>query len=96
MVSDGTHTSTATLTINLTDINDNAPVFGSSFYTGTVAENSASGKIICIVVIKTRVENILLKKVGRMKQRWKIYEQEQIQKTDDERRGPLNSRALEM
>jgi hypothetical protein len=27
-----------------------------------VAENSASGKIICIVVIKTRVENILLKK----------------------------------
>ena len=31
-----------------------------------------------------------------MNQRWKIYEQEQIQKTDDERRGPLNSRALEM
>ena len=62
MVSDGTHTSTATLTINLTDVNDNAPVFGSSFYIGSVAENSASGKIICIVVIKTRVENILLKK----------------------------------
>jgi hypothetical protein len=29
-----------------------------------VAENSASGKIIYIVVIKTRVENILLKKMS--------------------------------
>lgn len=60
MVSDGTHTSTASLTINLTDINDNAPVFGSSFYIGSVVENAVSGKTICIVVIQTRVENIIL------------------------------------
>lgn len=42
-VTDGTNTATATLTINVNDINDNAPDFAASFYIGSITENAPSG-----------------------------------------------------
>ncbi|XP_052086465.1 protocadherin Fat 4-like [Mytilus californianus] len=46
LVSDGLHTATASLSITINDINDNTPVFGSSYYLGTVTESSASASFI--------------------------------------------------
>jgi type III secretion system FlhB-like substrate exporter len=48
-VSDGTNTDTIAVTINLTDVNDNAPVFTEASYAASVAENIAAGATIATV-----------------------------------------------
>jgi len=44
-VSDGTNTDTRSLTLNVNDVNDNDPVCSTQVYAGSMAENSAQGKI---------------------------------------------------
>ncbi|KYN32871.1 Cadherin-87A, partial [Trachymyrmex septentrionalis] len=46
--------STATVTISITDANDNAPSFGSPTYTATVSETAAPGSPIITITAKDR------------------------------------------
>lgn len=50
-------TSTATLTIQVTDVNDNPPEFDSNAYTLTVNETATPGTIIGVVKATDRDSN---------------------------------------
>lgn len=46
--------STATITVTVTDINDNAPVFDQESYTATISEMSLPGTLVATIVAKDR------------------------------------------
>lgn len=43
----------ATVNINLTDVNDNAPIFSQSIYTAVVSEDAELGKTVLAVRTKS-------------------------------------------
>lgn len=46
--------STATITVTVTDINDNAPTFDQESYTATISETSLPGTLVTTIVAKDR------------------------------------------
>ncbi|XP_046358556.2 protocadherin Fat 4-like [Haliotis rufescens] len=54
---DGTTTVTATVSLTVTDENDNTPVFGSGSYSGSVSETDAVGASVVVTVAATDIDD---------------------------------------